>query len=737
MKAVPYILFGAAFFIATSWALGTILLRKLGAALYRTEERLLGFVVGSGCLSGIVFALSTVKLASKGVFLALGVAAIGYAVYSGAHRPRGNEFPKLAARWKWIFAAGFAAFTILYFFNAMAPERSPDGMAYHLAFVAKYYRAHGFVRIPDNIYAQLSQGIELLFLFAFAFGKHSAAALAHYSFLVAVTFLMMCYGRRIGYPAAGVAAALFFYASPVVGQDAVIAYNDVAVAAILFTLFYLLQVWDEDQSKNAKLLAPIGILTGFAYAAKYTAFLAVPYALGFVSWKLVRAKKPFLKPVLATAALALVFILPWMIKNWMWVGNPISPFGNRIFPNRYVHVSFEDDYRRILRRYSLTSYNELPLQITVLGEKLTGLLGPLFLLTPLALLALRFRQGRQLLLAGAIFAVAYFGNIGTRFLIPAAPFISLALALAFGNLPWLLMALVAAHLVLSWPLMERLYCSPIAWRIDKIPFRAALRIVPEVAYLSESGQYREGLLIEEKVPPGEEVFAQGNSAESYMARNVVVKYEGARNEVLGDIFWIPMFSSYQPTQSVRFRFAPVSLRKLRVVQTVRSKTVSWGIHEFRVFNGGAELARDPAWRLTAQPNPWDVQLAFDNSAVTRWRSWQTAEPGMFVEIDFGRAQQADGVVIQTSEELEQRQIKLEGADESGKWAPLGGKPEVTSAPYSMNLRYAASRELKARGIRYVLVSGGDIRAEDFVKYAQLWGMTKIGEMGATRLYWIE
>jgi len=46
-----------------------------------------------------------------------------------------------------------AVFFVLYFFNAMAPEMSPDGMAYHLWLPAEYALAHGFVRIPTSIFA--------------------------------------------------------------------------------------------------------------------------------------------------------------------------------------------------------------------------------------------------------------------------------------------------------------------------------------------------------------------------------------------------------------------------------------------------------------------------------------------------------------------------------------------------------------------------------------------------------
>ena len=53
------------------------------------------------------------------------------------------------------------------------------------------------------------------------------------------------------------------------------------------------------------------------------------------------------------------------------------------------------------------------------GCALGGQLGPVFLLAPLAFIAIRTAAGRQLLLAALVFVFPYFGNIGTRFLVPA------------------------------------------------------------------------------------------------------------------------------------------------------------------------------------------------------------------------------------------------------------------------------------------------------------------------------
>jgi hypothetical protein len=129
MRTVLAVLFGATLTLATAWCLGTIVLRKLSLALYRVEERLFAFMLGSACLSAIMFALAALKVVRRGVLLALAILVIGYACYSGAHRPKGPEFPALPRRWKWVFAAVFSFFTVLYFFNALAPEVSPDGMA--------------------------------------------------------------------------------------------------------------------------------------------------------------------------------------------------------------------------------------------------------------------------------------------------------------------------------------------------------------------------------------------------------------------------------------------------------------------------------------------------------------------------------------------------------------------------------------------------------------------------------
>jgi hypothetical protein len=90
--------------------------------------------------------------------------------------------PPSSKLWKVLPLATGGAYTVLYFFNALAPEISPDGSTYHLGLVARYVREHGFHLLTNDLHGSFSQAVEMLFLYAFAFGRHSAAALVHFAF---------------------------------------------------------------------------------------------------------------------------------------------------------------------------------------------------------------------------------------------------------------------------------------------------------------------------------------------------------------------------------------------------------------------------------------------------------------------------------------------------------------------------------------------------------------------------
>ena len=718
-------LFGAAFTAAACYATGAIFIDRLGAPLQRRERVPLAFVLGAACLHLAILAL---HIAYWPVLVALLAGVIAAALRTGSWRIQGAPSPPLSRTLKTLSSLVFTAYFVLYLFHAWAPEMSPDGASYHLGLVARYLRVHGFERITTNIYANLGAGIEMLFVPAFAIGRHSAGALVHLAFSLALGLAIFAYGSRLGKPWVGVTAAALTFLSPVVGLDGASAYNDVGVAAVVFSVFYWVEIWNE--LRDNKLLIPIGLLAGYSYAAKYTAFTIAVFAIGFV-W--LKTRK--LRPALAIAALSLVMAGPWVVKNVVYAGNPVAPLGNWLFRNPNAHVMFEKEYTQFLRTYNLDNKWTLPLEVTVRGQKTTGLIGPAFLLLPVALLSLRYRAGRHLWVAGLLVFSTYFGNIGTRFLIPCLPFFSLALAMALGSAPPLLAMLLIFHGVTCWPRIIPRYASPYAWRLDKVRFREALRIVPQDKFLRENyGPYGIARMVEANVPKGERVFAQNGVADSYTTREVLVSFQSGPNEVLSDALNMGWSTDAQPSRLRVFTFPERSVRRLRVMQTTQVEyPEQWNVHEIRFFRKGVELPRATDWRLRAWPNPWDVQLAFDNSPATRWRSWETAFPGMYLDTEFGKPESIDEVRIETSPDYLRIQLQLE-VNEAGAWTRIASDPEERVVEVMASIRRAATFELHARGVNYVLMGDQDYGAEDMRDDPESWGLQQVAAGYGERLY---
>ena len=736
MKQLLYILVGWALTATSSWCAGMLLLRRLSVPLYRQEEKPLAFVVGSACVSTVVFFLAAVHLVYKGVFLALALLLIVAALQQRVWRPRGESLPALSAMWRLLFLEVYLPFAGLYLICALAPETSPDGSTYHLGLVARYVREHGFPAITTDIYASLSQGMEMLFLSAFLFGRHSAAALIHCTFLLVLPLVVLNYGKRIGMPLVGVAGGLLIFLSPIAGVSGTSAYNDVAVTTTVFSLFVLLQIWAA-QRHNA-LLVLIGLVAGFAFDIKYTAFVAVPYALAFIAYKCWRSSAPILRPLLLTGSAAAMLVLPTLVKNSIVVHNPVSPFFNRLFPNPNVHVAFEDQYREQMRTYNaIQSAWEIPWQLTVSGQKLQGLVGPVFLLAPLALLALRYPAGRQLLLAALVFFVPYPSNIGARFFLPCAAFLAPALALGLSTWTVAPILLILLHAWLSWPTNIGSYCDTYAFRLDHTDIRAALRLESEDEYLGRAlAGYIAARRVEKATPPGSRIFSFDNPPEAYCAREFLISFQAALNERLRYTLYAGFDPDLQPLKVLAFRIQPNRFRRLRVVQTASGRPDIPGISEIEIFGPQGRLPRTSAWRIHAHPFPWDAELAFDGNPATQWKAWEPMKSGMFVEVDLGSEESITAVQLDLTPDQGYMQWQLEGETAPGRWTVLNAAPQ-SAALGKMDLRKAAIQELKRNGIRYILVPDSEFAAPDFRDNTLLWGIHLLAEIGTNRLYQAE
>jgi hypothetical protein len=238
-------------------------------------------------------------------------------------------------------------------------------------------------------------------------------------------------------------------------------------------------------------------------------------------------------------------------------------------------------------------------------------------------------------------------------------------------------------------------------------------------------------LIERRVPAGGKILSFRQCADAYTAREILVVYQSAENKVLGEILWTPIFPAYLPDRLLEFSFPPEPVRAVRIVQTAGPTLEQWSITDLRVFPPAAIR------RFHADPNPWELSLAFDGKPVTRWRTWLPVQPGQFVQLDFGQPQMVEGVLLQCTRDQPSVRLAVQGQNPSGQWRMLSAAPREKEIAPVANLRRMAAAELKSRGVDYLLVFGSDQGADDFKLRPREWGIRQVGEWRDDRLYRIE
>jgi hypothetical protein len=734
---------------------------SLGKLCFRDAPDVITLGVGAVIESLVIFGLLAAGIAQPPVFYALGALGLAPLIWLC---PR-LRFPMPGG----LPAVIIAVYGVLYLIHTLAPEVQPDAMSYHLAEVTEYAKLG---RFPNRVgfFEMLPQGMEMLFLFAFVIGKQSAAKLVEFGFLLATVPLLIELGRRMRLPDyLSSAAAAFYFCAPVVGVTGTSTYNDAAL--VFFTLATLLALLLGEQY-----LLPAGLLAGFCYAIKMSGLLVPALAVAFViivarpsgcrietrldAWRSgakrllhgpamyrwhksvetsLDAADTSVRATLIVTVASLVSIVPWLIRNAVVAGNPLAPLGNAIFPTQYFHLPMETALAESWRHYDGFSIRTAPWELAV-GGKLQGTFGPVFLLLPIGLLALRRPPGRWILLAGALLAIPWFSNAGARFLMPSLPFFALALAVSLDMLARpMLWVCLSIHALTCWPAVAAMYQSPTAWRLGPLPWRAALRLESEQDYLARTvWEYRLTDLLAQ-TRPSETTFSLTAIPNAYAGRPIVDWWQSALADRAMDTLRLASVYSDVPFFDLRAEWPAEALNALRFRLTTPHPG-EWDLNEVRLFSGSDRVNNSPRWLLTAWPNPWEVPVAFDDNLASRWRTWEPMRPGMFVEVRFDHPERLTAAALASHSPIYNVPVEFYGLGSNGAWKLLSAHPERVLRPKE-DLRRPAMRYLKSCGIDYILapVSTAGVwqLGKILVEQHREWGLEDVGQRGPVHLLRIQ
>lgn len=321
--------------LVLSGALGRLLLRRFDETLARLEQGALAALLGLGIVGFVVLGIGLLGLFPP-AWLAWLVMGGLLAVLRGPARDwlrcvrqsLREIFSPEPGRFNWWLRNGVVVLLGLALLSALAPPVAWDALTYHLGGPKLYLQSERIISYPQNHFLGFPQGVQMLYLWLMILARPQAAALLHWCFGVLALLLVLGLAERAGRPAAGLIAAAALLASESLWGEFSWPYNDLALMAYALAALTVIGIWDQvGERRRVGWLILAGVFTGLALGTKYTA-AGVAVGLGVLVLWLSR-RDGFLRLAGAggmVSVVALAVLAPWLIKNALLDGNPLSPF---------------------------------------------------------------------------------------------------------------------------------------------------------------------------------------------------------------------------------------------------------------------------------------------------------------------------------------------------------------------------------------------------------------------------
>lgn len=249
-----------------------------------------------------------------------------------------EHMPLPAKRWL-LFALLplLAALIIATILLGSVPPVDRDALTHHL-FVPKLWLKHGGIyEIPEIPFSYYPMNLDLLYTIPLYFGNDIIPKYIHYSFALSTALLLYWHIRKRLGVHYGLLGALFFLSVPIIIKLSITVYVDLGVLFFTTASLLLLLHWVE-QKFEWRSLVLAGLGSGLAAGTKYNGLISiavltllVPIIFQQSAPKKTQSNSKALLCGVVFFAAALTTSSPWLIRNYVWTGNPIYPLHNSFF----------------------------------------------------------------------------------------------------------------------------------------------------------------------------------------------------------------------------------------------------------------------------------------------------------------------------------------------------------------------------------------------------------------------
>lgn len=455
------------FVLLASFSVGKRVLKPFKLDMGFFEELVFGVSMGYVVFLYFTFFLGILGLLYSWLFKVVFVLLVVVSLFDLRYLKKKvkNPFSNAGFLAKFLIAC-LLVFFLLNFIVSLSPPHGSDVLSYQLAVPKIYIRAHSILYLPSIFMANQPPGIQMIYLFGLILNGAILANLIAYSIPVMLSLAIITFSKRFFKLEVGLLGALIFYSMPHLMLSATKPYSDTPLALFCFLAFYAFIIWFKKM--DIKWLIISGIMMGVAFSIKYFSIIAFASIFLFLLVRLFalpKERKSFWSKIytlIVFCFMAFLMFSPFLVKSYVYTGNPIYPLLPTIFDGRYYDVQHFELFKQSLATHgfgiNVKSYILLPWNVTMHGQMFADFMGigAVFLaFIPLLFFTYRKNYVLNLLLGISILIITAWFLMGAqevryvRFLLPLLSVLASFVVVQLFSFRSKLVNLVVVGLLLS------------------------------------------------------------------------------------------------------------------------------------------------------------------------------------------------------------------------------------------------------------------------------------------------
>lgn len=254
----------------------------------------------------------------------------------------------------------FYFFIIFYFIflnliQALSPEIFYDSLIYHLA-VPNYWIIKGKITdLAHNMYSKLTLNHSLIYMYSMLLGNDiTPKMLSFFTSIVSLTGIVYLF-RKYFEPKTTVIAGVIFYSVFHFTQVSNYTSTDGFLTLFIMCYFYFMIKLIETDFLIYAVIA--GILAGISLGIKYSSVFMVMAPFLIYIYRNKNRPGNILKVAMILFASGFLFIMPWLIKNYILYSNPVFPLLTSLFNKNLDSTDIENIKKFISEVKQFNSFN--------------------------------------------------------------------------------------------------------------------------------------------------------------------------------------------------------------------------------------------------------------------------------------------------------------------------------------------------------------------------------------------